>query len=477
MSQEIKIESAPAIVLFRRTLRIVDNLALFEASKLNIPIIPVYIYDQYEDKQGAASKWWLHRSLTSLSSQLKKRNLKLVVRRGSYENEVLKLIEETKCCFIAWNRTYEPSIQNAEKLLEKILEKKGIGFKNFNSSLIIEPERFFNKQGKAYQVYTPFYKAVMNTDVRRCVPAPGELMIPKKWPQGITVSDLRLNPTVSWDVEIKRAWQPGEDIAANKLKQFIKKGVQEYSLLRDYPASEGTSKLSPYLHFGEISPLVVWHSLIKQAGKKGIDIFLKQIIWREFAYYLLTHFPNTIDRPLRAKFEKMPWDGTKKMLRAWQKGETGYPIIDAGMRELWATGWMHNRVRMIVASFLTKDLFVSWIEGARWFSDTLVDADLACNILGWQWVAGCGADAAPYFRIFNPTMQSEKFDPEGDYIKKWVPEISKIDKSYIHRPWEAPQEVLRVANVRLGKDYPFPIVNHTEMRARALALYSRYVAS
>ena len=299
--------------------------------------------------------------------------------------------------------------------------------------------------------------------------------MPSKWPRSLSIPELGLLPAIAWDAGLKAAWSPGSESAWIELRRFLDSAVGEYGSARNQPAIRGTSRLSPHLHFGEISPRTVWHETqrlrqgrSRQSVESGSETFLREIGWREFAYHLLFHFPQTDQQPLRSEFTRFPWRDDADGLKAWQRGKTGFPIVDAGMRELWSTGWMHNRVRMIVASFLVKDLLVPWQRGAEWFWDTLVDADLASNTLGWQWTAGCGADAAPYFRVFNPVLQSEKFDPEGDYLRRWLPELTNLPLPFLHAPWTAPSTVLAKAGVQLGKTYPHPVVDHSEARQRAL---------
>jgi deoxyribodipyrimidine photo-lyase len=289
------------------------------------------------------------------------------------------------------------------------------------------------------------------------------------------LEDLELEPKIDWAAGMRAAWRPGEEGAQQELKRFLA-GVEGYASDRNYPSKPGTSRLSPHLHFGEISPREIWHSVLARRNRENaaaVDAYLREVGWREFAYHLLFHFPFTADECLRREFDRFPWSNNRDLLRRWQRGETGYPLVDAGMRELWATGWMHNRVRLVAASFLTKHLRMRWQEGAYWFWDTLVDADLANNALGWQWTAGCGADAAPYFRIFNPVLQSEKFDPEGDYIRCWAPELRGLPVPWIHKPWTAPELVLAEAGVQFGVNYPFPLVEHEQARCEALQAYER----
>ena len=309
------------------------------------------------------------------------------------------------------------------------------------------------------------------------MPTPAATLPPSPAITGVALSELGLLPTIPWDGGLQATWIPGEAGAQARLETLVAGPLKAYHDLRNLPDKPGTSMLSPHLRFGEISPRQVWHrvQIALQQGEipSGTDsvTFLNEIGWREFAYHLLYHFPQTVDTPLNPAFEAFPWRHDPTGLKAWQKGLTGYPIVDAGMRQLWHTGWMHNRVRMIVASFLTKDLILPWQQGANWFWDTLVDADLASNTLGWQWAAGSGADAAPYFRIFNPITQGEKFDPDGHYVRRWVPELAAMPAKWIHKPWEAPAEVLSSARVRLGENYPGPMVDHAQARLAALAAY------
>lgn len=459
------------IVWFRQDLRLRDNLALIAAAKRG-PVIPVYIWAPEEEgrwEPGGASKWWLHQSLVSLQSELEKLGSRLIVRSGSSLEVLKKLVDETGADAVFWNRRYEPEIIKRDTKVKTELRAAKIETESFNAALLYEPWEIVNLQNAPYKVYTPFWRACLKKgEPQQPQKAPSKLETPKSFPKSLKISELKLEPKIPWDVGMRAAWTPGEDGAAAELKRFLGKVVKDYSETRNLPAVVGTSRLSPHLHFGEISPREIWHASKKAGGGASEETYRKEIVWREFAYHLLFHFPHTTDKPLRAEFERFPWRKNKKHLQAWQKGNTGYPIVDAGMRELWTTGWMHNRVRMIVASFLIKDLLIAWQEGAAWFWDTLVDADLASNTLGWQWTAGCGADAAPFFRIFNPTSQGEKFDPDGGYVKKWCPELKALPSKWLHRPWEAPPEVLKAAGMRLGKDYPAPIVDHAEMRDEAL---------
>lgn len=464
--------SNPIIVWFRRDLRLADHAALTKAVRQDRPIIPLYIWAPDEESPwapGAASRWWLHHSLVALAKSLEKKGARLLVRSGPSEQVLRKIIKRTKADTVYWSRLYDPALIRRDSRIKSSLRSDGITVKSFNNSLLHEPWDIQNKSGNPFQIFTPFWKTCLAAeDPSEPLPAPRRLSVPSKWPRTDTLESLKLLPTIAWDAGFYEAWSPGERGANKQLDAFLDKAMADYDAARDLPGQVGTSRLSPHLHFGEISPRQIWsavrHSAETQQTKgmiKGSETFLREVGWREFAYHLLFHFPHTREKPLRDEFNDFPWLNDPKGLRTWQKGRTGYPIVDAGMRELWHTGWMHNRVRMIVASFLVKDLLLPWQEGARWFWDTLVDADLANNTLGWQWTAGCGADAAPYFRVFNPVLQGEKFDPQGAYIRRWIPEIAHIPDTYIHKPWEA--------GVDVPNQYPDPIVDHSQARQRALA--------
>lgn len=459
----------PSIVWLRQDLRFTDQPALQAAIEKGGPVIPLYIWSPEEEGEwaaGGASLWWLHHSLSSLQNEFGN----LILRSGSYLDSLVDLTELAGADAVYANRRFEPFAMEKDADIKNELHARGIKFQLFNGSLLYEPHAILTKQHKPYQVFTPFWKACQEF---------GEPPTPIKKPTNILAykgklksDDLKswnLLPKIPWDKGLEETWKPGTLGALEHLEFAIKKVVNEYAQTRDIPSLLGTSRLSPYLHFGEISPKMIWHAVKKIGGED----FLRQLGWREFAYYLLYHFPQTPDENLRSSFNAFPWDQNLTGLHAWQKGMTGYPIVDAGMRQLWKTGWMHNRVRMIVGSFLVKDLLIDWREGARWFWDTLVDADLANNTLGWQWVGGCGADAAPYFRIFNPILQGEKFDPDGTYVRQWVPELKLLPKKWIHKPWEASEEILIEANVFLGKNYPLPMIDHKEARKAALQAFKK----
>jgi len=360
------------------------------------------------------------------------------------------------------------------------LKSRGVEARSYNASLLAEPWEILTQKDEPYRVFTPFWNALRAREVGATTAAPDVIPGPENPPESETLADWRLRPTApDWAKGLRAAWTPGEDAARERMAEFSS-AVFDYRERRDFPAIEGTSRLSAHLHFGEIGPRQAWRAAVEgalalrgSAGHPGLEAFLREIAWREFSRHLLFHFPDLPARPLRPEFEAFPWLEDAPALEAWRRGRTGYPIVDAGMRELWATGWMHNRVRMIVASFLVKDLLIDWRVGAAWFWDTLVDADLANNSASWQWVAGCGADAAPYFRIFNPALQGAKFDPEGRYVRRWVPEIAELPDRLLHAPGNAKPEELAAANLRLGRDYPAPIVDHAGARRRALAAFQR----
>ncbi len=386
------------------------------------------------------------------------RGSRLVVRRGPTVEALLALARETGAKSILWNRRYEPAAIARDREVERGLREFGIAGESCSGNLLFEPGTILNAAGKPFQVFSAFWTALLaRSSPSEPTPTPARIPAPLHWPASLPVADLGLEPKTHWAGGMRKAWQPGEAGALRNLKAFLDV-LDYYSTDRDRPDHGGTSRLSPHLHFGEISARQVWHAV---RGTVSADAYLRQIAWREFSYHLLVQYPHTPNEPLRPEFRSFPWYGHAERLEAWTRGKTGYPLVDAGMRELWHTGWMHNRVRMSAASFLVKHLMIPWQEGAAWFWDTLVDADLANNTMGWQWSAGCGADAAPYFRIFNPVIQGEKFDPDGDYVRRWVPELARVPNKWIHKPWEAP--------ARLAADYPQPIVEHADARKRALA--------
>jgi deoxyribodipyrimidine photo-lyase len=409
------------IVWFRQDLRLADNPALDAAVKRGEPVVPIYIWSPEDDGEwppGAASRWWLHQSLHELDKALRARGSRLILTRGRATEVLPEIARKAGATAAHWNRRYEPAAIECSAAVEKALAARGIQTASFNGTLLAEPWDILNLSGKPYRVYTPYMRRmVRDLNPQPTLRAPTKLKPPPKWPQSASLDSLDLMPRIHWYTEIAARWQPGEHGAHTRLERFIQHKLPKYKEDRDKPAIDATSGLSPHLHFGEIGPRQIWHAL----GAKGRNsTFLSELIWREFAYHLLYHFPHTTTKPLNAEFAAFPWKKNAKHLKAWQKGRTGIPLVDAGMHELWTTGVMHNRVRMIVGSFLVKNLLQPWQEGTRWFWDTLVDADLANNTMNWQWVAGSGADAAPYFRIFNPLTQAKRYDPESEYVRRWV---------------------------------------------------------
>lgn len=474
------------ILWFRQDLRLRDNPALQAALHTRQAIIPVYIHDLEHDWSiGAASQWWLHHSLLSLQKTLRKHESNLLVLAGPAQQKLLALCKKANASHVFWNRCYEPHTIQRDKTIKQHLRDKHIEVESFNGSLLVEPWHGLKKDATPYRVFTPFWKAIQQKGVNLYSFKPrGKFPsvppdIPSKKNQDIT--SLKLMPRIAWDSGIKKTWQPGETAVNQYLDDFLDEPLLHYPEERDIPATRGTSRLAPYLHFGEISPWQLWQTIQnwgnlshKTGSLKAAEAYLRQLGWREFSYHLLYHFPHTTNKPLDERFRKFPWNRNyRKKLQAWQKGLTGIPIVDAGMRELWHSGWMHNRVRMIVASLLSKNLLIPWQQGAKWFWDTLVDADLANNTMGWQWTAGCGADAAPFFRIFNPVRQGQRFDPKGIYVRHWVPELKLLPDKWIHQPWAAPDELLKQAGVVPGKTYPKPIVDLAASRERALAIWNK----
>ena len=479
---------APIIVWFRQDLRIADNPALAAAAAAG-PVQPVYVLDDTTPgpwAPGGASRWWLHQSLAALGAGLAARGAPLLLRRGPAPEILDRLAAETGARGVYWNQGYEPYAAASEQALHDRLRRAGREARRFNAGLLFKPGSLMTRDGKPFRVFTPFWRACLaRAEPPRPAPAPPALGAPSAMPAGDRLSDWALLPSKpDWSGGMRAAWigdgqGPGEAGAAARLDSFLELALAGYRDGRDRPDRHGTSRLSPALHFGELSPRQLWHAVRAAEAARtdagiagGAEAFLRELGWREFSAHLLQHFPAMAELPLRPAFARFPWRSDATGLSAWQRGRTGYPIVDAGMRELWATGWMHNRVRMIVASFLVKHLLLPWQEGARWFWDTLVDADLANNSASWQWVAGSGADAAPYFRIFNPMLQGEKFDPDGRYVRMWVPELAALPDRFIHRPDTAPDEVLAGASVTLGHSYPRPIVDHGAARARALAAFA-----
>ena len=468
-----------SIIWFRQDLRVKDNPALISAAKAS-DLLPIYIWDTTipnKGQLGGASKWWLHHALEALNQAL---DGNLVVLQGNSEEVLLTLCEQHHIDSVFWNRMYEPWAISRDKSIKQALKDKDIKVESTNGSLLWEPWQVLKKDGTPYKVFTPYYKnGCLSAKHPRYPERKPHITFMSKvdgTSQHADIDSLNLLPSINWDSEMKSLWNISEEGAQYKLAWFIQQSIADYDDARNVPSKKGTSQLSPYLHFGQISPNQAWYA-VRDAfngsmDEKGVYVFLSELGWREFSYYLLYHFNDIQNRNFNSKFDNFPWIQNQQYLNAWQQGNTGIPIIDAGMRELWQTGYMHNRVRMIVASFLVKNLLIDWRQGERWFWDCLVDADSASNSAGWQWVAGSGADAAPYFRIFNPILQGERFDKEGEYVKKYCPELSQLGKKYIHKPWEAKQTELAAANIELGKNYPKPLVDLKTTRQRALDAYA-----
>lgn len=471
-----------ALVWLRRDLRRGDNPALQAALEAGLQPVPVYIHEAPADgaPSGAAGTWWLHHSLAALDQDLRQHGSRLLLRRGDPAVELLQLARALGAGHVFWNRRYEPVLQARDRILERDLRATGLGVETFPGNLLREPWRLLKADGTAYRVFTPYWKALQREGVTAGASTPPDLAGGELPPvASLPLAELGLLPGIPWDAAFPAHWQPGESGAWQALARFLAEALPDYPRDRDRPDLPGTSRLSPHLHFGEISSRQLWLTLEQwgqeqvQAGNlAAMEAFRRQLAWRDFAHQLLHHFPHTASEPLDGRFRAFPWaTDYAEALRRWQQGRTGIPIVDAGMRELWHSGWMHNRVRMIAASLLTKNLRIPWQEGAAWFLDTLVDADLANNSLGWQWVAGCGADAAPYFRIFNPVRQGGRFDPDGAYVRRWVPELGRLPARWIHCPWEAPAQVLAQAGIEAGRDYPLPLVDLAASRSRALAAW------
>lgn len=470
-----------AIVWFREDLRLTDHSPFSAACASGEEVLPVFILAPDQAwAPGAASRVWLHHSLAALARDLEALGCDLLLRIGQPEEVLEDLVRASRATMLTFNTRVEP----AGRLVDEAIVMRFSGrlaLRQFTDGLLVDPERLRTGSGHPYRVFTPFWRKMQEVVEPAQPCAVPSLVRPcRARPEGSSLQSLGLLPSVPWDTRITACWQIGEAAAKARLQAFIQDGLAGYAIQRDYPGEDGVSRLSPHLHFGEITPRQVWHAVNQasiDAGRLSPSAaavgWLRQLAWREFAHYLLHHFPATPEAPLREEFRGFPWREDAAGLRRWQRGETGYPVVDAAMRELWHTGWMHNRARMIVASFLTKDIGIHWLAGARWFWDTLVDANLANNTLGWQWVAGCGADAAPYYRIFNPVLQSARFDPEGRYLRRWLPELAALPTSDLHAPWRAGAITLAAAGITLGVHYPTPMLDHQVARELALSRMKR----
>lgn len=459
----------PSLVWFRQDLRLHDNPALSAAFSRQSPVIPLYILDDTgagSFKIGQAQRWWLHHSLKSLDTSLKGQ---LVLRQGEAGSILQEIIQETGAKHVFWNRCYEPWAIARDTRIKEILKDMGVEVVSFNSHLLFEPWTITTLRNEPYKVFTQFWKKCLTMPVKGPPKPVPHLTHERHTIPSEPLNALNLLPHhPNWAHAFLSYWTPGEQGALAQMDAFLTHKIEGYQQNRNRPDLEGTSRLSPYLHWGELSVRLLWQRLQSTELLQDQQHFLSELGWREFSYHLLYHFPHLPTHSFKPGFDHFPWADDPWRLSRWQKGITGYPIIDAGMRELWQTGWMHNRVRMIVASFLVKDLLIDWRLGQEWFHDTLLDADVANNAASWQWVAGSGADAAPYFRIFNPILQGEKFDPQGNYVKKWLPELKKLPPAWIHKPWQAPDFLLQQAGISLGKTYPLPLVDHKQARETAL---------
>lgn len=464
------------IVWFRKDLRLHDNPALWEAAKEGI-VIPVFIWSKEVErasKDNEASIWWLYHSLAALDKELQARGLKLFIKSGDEFDALVEILEEASADAVYFNERYEPDERRKDERLTMQLESIGVEVQAFHGHLLFSPD-LVNKQGEPYKVFTSFWKRGVQEYVASPLPVPEEMKGIDRELEAVQLDDLR---ELTEHERFSRYWEPGEQAAIEIWEQFSDDGIFYYGTERDLISSGTSSELSPYLAFGNISVKSIWHSAKRVyeetselSARQSIETYLKQLIWRDFAYHQLLHYPDIVRLPLRKQFADFPWQGTGEQYLKWKQGKTGYPLVDAGMRELAETGMMHNRVRMVTASFLVKHLLIPWGEGYSWFKQSLLDFDTANNAMGWQWITGCGIDCAPYFRIFNPFLQSEKFDPAGAYIRKWVPELSSLQAPYIHKPWEAPEVVLEAAGIQIGTTYPLPIVDHAAARKRALQAY------
>lgn len=467
-------------------MRLGDNPALAFACENYDQVIPVYIWDpdgEGDWPPGEASLWWLHHSLEALDKSLRKRHSQLIIRAGDSRKELTQIAKSHQATAVFWNRRYEPAVRKRDaKIKSWFKDELELECQSFNSALWWEPWKIKTGQGEPYRVFTPMWKKMLQQWRYPQVPAiPQPFPALDKPPESLALDKLGLLPKLDWDKQFYDHWSPGEQGAWDALEVFRDRAINNYLDNRNIPSVPDTSRLSPHLHFGEISTRQIVRQLCPDGEPpidKQINGYIRELAWREFSWHLLYNFPTIPEKPLQEKFANFPWlDGHTKEykdnLEAWQKGMTGIPMVDAGMRELWATGWMHNRVRMIVASFLTKNLLIPWQEGQAWFWDTLVDADLGNNSQGWQWTAGSGADASPYFRIFNPVSQGERFDPDGEYVRHWVPELSEIKGKKVHSPWEIDGSILKELGIDLGKTYPQPLVDLKVTRERALVAYQQ----
>jgi deoxyribodipyrimidine photo-lyase len=475
-------QKQPVIYWFRQDLHLDDLPGLVAAIASGHPVFPCFILDEHNPGDwavGAASRWWLHNSLVALAGQISDLGGSLSLLRGDSLELLPQLAARIGAVQVFCSKQYEPWAISMDQRLQEQLSACDIAFNSCPGTLLWEPEQIATRSGTPFKVFTPFW--------RRCreqgdPQKPSGTPVAYNWWQCAADSDkledwhlVPRNP--NWALDWLSHWQPGERGARTRLEAFLTEEIQGYEQGRDHPSRQATSLLSASLHFGEISPNRVFYAARAVAQRNpsvatDLDKFLSQLAWREFSSHLLTHFPSLPEQPFKEAFTRFPWGGSKQHFDAWKSGTTGYPLVDAGMRELYQTGYMHNRIRMLTASFLCKHLMIDWRAGQRWFWDTLVDADLANNSCSWQWVAGSGADASPFFRIFNPILQGKKFDAAGEYIRRWVPELSALPDAYLNEPWSAPEEILRESGLVLGENYPLPVVAHKQAREGALAAYA-----
>ncbi len=457
---------APCIVWFRNDLRLADHPALLAAHKSEAPIICVFIHEPKEHglwKPGEGSRFWLYHALKSFQEEVKRFGGKLILREGDAATHLMQVIQETKAERIYWNHLYEPALIKRDAKIKALLENEGLEVHTFHGNLLFDPKKILALHGKPYRAFTPFKKCALRLlQVEAPLDKPESPLFCAKKIASLSLAETSLAPLSKQAKKWEEYWK--KETEHHRLRAFAQKKIRVYKKKQDY-----SSLLSPYLHFGQISPKEAWHETKRRPASTD------ELLWREFAYHMLLAFPHAPLEPLRAEFKRFPWVRDSKLFQAWKEGNTGHPYIDAGMRQLRETGWMHAKVRIAVASFLIKDLLIPWQEGAKWFWEMLVDADLANNTMNWQWCAGSGADSAPFFQIFNPIGQGKKFDPEGAYIRQYIPELKDIPTKYIHAPWDAPQEILEKAHVHLGKNYPYPVCDHKEAREKALQAFQQIV--
>tara|TARA_B100001765_G_scaffold198782_1_gene150318 strand:+ start:506 stop:1945 length:1440 start_codon:yes stop_codon:yes gene_type:complete len=474
-------QEKPIIVWLRHDLRLADNPALYHAAYNKTPILPVFIYDPdaMDRDYGAAQKWWLHHALISLRDDFKKNDVDFIVRKGDSKTILDELIKEIDAGGVYWNRFYEKWQIDRDTDIKKDLHNRGLDVHSFQAHVLFEPWKIESGSGHHYKVFTPYYKNCMEKadKIDDPLPEPNSMVSASHSLNIGNINDFAFLPEIRWDKKMQDDWEITENAAHKQLSHFLKNGLENYETGRDCPSIDATSRMSPYLRWGMISPRTIWYETKSYIGSHNVsnkqgESYLRELFWREFTHHLLYYYPDMKSKPIQEKFEDFPWKRYKTYREAWQKGETGYPLVDAGMRQLWQTGWMHNRVRMIVGSLFVKHLLQPWQDGEAWFWDCLVDADPANNTAGWQWIGGCGADAAPYFRIFNPITQGEKFD-SYDYVRKFVPEIADLPDKYLFSPWEAGKDILQEYGIKLGETYPEPLVTHKEGRERALDAFKK----